>query len=94
MARSAEALVDVAKEIGAVNPSIDVLSVATDVTNIQSVNDMFEKVKTKFGHADVLVNNAGTSAVGPIKDVDEKEWWNDFVRFCSQLTYVKTNTKP
>lgn len=68
-----------AKEINAINPSIDVLPIATDITNVQSVENVWEKIKTKFGHADVLINNAGTASVGLIKDVDEKNWWADFV---------------
>jgi NAD(P)-dependent dehydrogenase (short-subunit alcohol dehydrogenase family) len=48
------------------------------------VNALFEKVKEKYGHADVLVNNAGLfKAIAPIKDVDEHAWWEEMVRFAN-----------
>lgn len=44
---------------------------------------LFEKVKQHFGHADVLVNNAGVVSSYPspgIAKVDTGEWWKNFVR--------------
>ena len=52
----------------------------TDLTNAESVAALWEKVKAKFGHADVLVNNAGTfTDPAPVKVADAAKWWYDFV---------------
>lgn len=79
VSRSADSLYVVAKEIHAINNKIEVLSVPTDVSDIQSVSQLWDKVKETFGHADVLVNNAGTLNAGTIATADPKAWWTDFV---------------
>lgn len=82
MARSESSLDAVAKEINAINSAIRVLAIPTDLTNSDSVTKMWEKVKNEFGHADVLVNNAGTlTDTAAIKDADPGKWWYDFVSF-------------
>jgi NAD(P)-dependent dehydrogenase (short-subunit alcohol dehydrogenase family) len=61
-------------------PSVETFSVPTDVTDPASVASLFEKVKDRYGHADVLVNNAGIfKAIGPVRDVDQALWWDELV---------------
>ena len=56
----------------------------TDIADPASVAALFEKVKEKYGHADVLVNNAGVfKAIAPVKDVDQQAWWDEMVCFPS-----------
>lgn len=87
VARTADSLDAVAKDIKTINPNIKVLAIPTDLTSSDSVTKMWEKVKSEFGHADVLVNNAGTfTDTAPIKDADAGKWWYDFV----SLTYIPT----
>jgi short-subunit dehydrogenase len=45
----------------------EVMTVPCDVTNKQSVTEMIERVNSRFGGVDVLVNNAGVIQVGPIE---------------------------
>ena len=45
----------------------EVMTVACDVTNKQSVTEMIARVNSRFGGVDVLVNNAGVIQVGPIE---------------------------
>ena len=45
----------------------EVMTVACDVTNKQSVTEMIARINTRFGGVDVLVNNAGVIQVGPIE---------------------------
>jgi NAD(P)-dependent dehydrogenase (short-subunit alcohol dehydrogenase family) len=48
----------------------DVLAVATDVGNPQSVAALFDEVATKLGRVDLLFNNAGTGAPAiPLEDL-------------------------
>ncbi|KAF1968685.1 NAD(P)-binding protein [Bimuria novae-zelandiae CBS 107.79] len=78
VARNAKKLDEVAAELTAQFPSVETLNVPTDIADPASVAALFEKVKSKYGHADVLVNNAGVfSAIAPIKDIEPKAWWDE-----------------
>jgi NAD(P)-dependent dehydrogenase (short-subunit alcohol dehydrogenase family) len=46
---------------------VEVMAVSCDVTNKQEVNEMVAAVNNRFGHIDVLVNNAGVIQVGPLE---------------------------
>ena len=46
----------------------------TDVTDPQSVAELFESAVSEFGGVDVLVNNAGVTAHVNLVDLDEAEW--------------------
>ncbi|HET7286885.1 MAG TPA: SDR family oxidoreductase [Pyrinomonadaceae bacterium] len=46
---------------------VEVMTVPCDVTDKQSVTEMIERVNSRFGGVDVLVNNAGVIQVGPIE---------------------------
>ncbi|WP_129641116.1 SDR family oxidoreductase [Peristeroidobacter agariperforans] len=53
----------------------ETLAVSTDVTNPDSVAQLFEKTKSAFGRVDVLFNNAGTSAPPvPFEQLTAEEW--------------------
>jgi len=45
----------------------EVMTVPCDITNNDSVMQMIERVNSRFGGVDVLVNNAGVIQVGPIE---------------------------
>ncbi len=49
------------------NGGAEVLAISTDVTNPDAVAEMVEAVRHRYGHVDVLVNNAGVIEVGPAK---------------------------
>ena len=48
----------------------NLLIIKCDVSNEEEVIDMFDKIKTKYGKIDYLVNNAGTFIDHLIKDFD------------------------
>ena len=50
---------------------------ACDVTNEKSVKDTVEAITKRFGHIDILHNNAGVTVRKTIDALSEKEW--DFV---------------
>jgi NAD(P)-dependent dehydrogenase (short-subunit alcohol dehydrogenase family) len=82
--RSVKDLSAVAEEVKAISPSTEVLVEAADITSAESIDELWKKIKTKFGEVDVLINNAGTlngglNAFVPIGEIDPKNWWLDFV---------------
>ena len=48
----------------------NLLIIKCDVSNEKEVIDMFDKIKTRYGKIDYLVNNAGTFIDNLIKDFD------------------------
>jgi NAD(P)-dependent dehydrogenase (short-subunit alcohol dehydrogenase family) len=53
------------------------IAVQTDVTQPDSVRDLFARTRTTFGRMDLLFNNAGVGAVAmPVEDVSLEMWKN------------------
>lgn len=53
---------------------VETLAVAADVANEQEVVSLVEKVVTKWGRIDVLVNNAGIRQIAPVWETDSEMW--------------------
>ena len=68
--RDKSALEAVAKEIG--NESVGIVC---DVSDPQSVRNLFSSIKKAFGRIDLLFNNAGVAAPGvPIDELSVEDW--------------------
>ncbi|KAE8441546.1 hypothetical protein EG329_004854 [Mollisiaceae sp. DMI_Dod_QoI] len=78
VARSRNDLEEVRDEIHAINKNIEVMVAPTDLLSTESIEFMWAKVKETYGHADVLINNAGTLQSGAISDLPVEKWWIDF----------------
>ena len=62
-------------EVKKVNPDIQVLAVPTNVTEPDSVAELFAKTKETFGRLDLLFNNAGFGGKGVLlEDIEFKTW--------------------
>jgi NAD(P)-dependent dehydrogenase (short-subunit alcohol dehydrogenase family) len=62
-------------EITAAHPELPLDPVTADVTDEESVRDLFKIITTRHGRVDLLFNNAGMSA--PAREIDEislEEW--------------------
>ncbi|KAL5423481.1 hypothetical protein PMIN04_003872 [Paraphaeosphaeria minitans] len=80
VARNVKKLEEVAASVNEKFPNVETLIVSTDVADPESVAALFEKVKSKYGHADVLVNNAAVfNSLSSVKDEDHKIWWGDMI---------------
>jgi 2-keto-3-deoxy-L-fuconate dehydrogenase len=55
-------------------PDAGLLSLRCDVRNDEEVRAAVARVAAQLGGLDVLVNNAGVSAVGTVEDNDDAEW--------------------
>lgn len=53
---------------------IDVLAVATDVTSKDSVAKLAGETYARFGHVDILCNNAGVATFGSMVQASEADW--------------------
>lgn len=80
VARSEDKLQKVAAELKREYPAVEFLPLAAAADDEAAVKDLFQSIATKYGHADVLINNAGvwTSGGASVADADVTQWWQDF----------------
>ena len=79
VATGLEKLQEVEAAVQALNPAVRVLTVAMDVASEADVAGLFEQVRSTFGHADVLINNAVVLAGGPVlHETATDEFWSNF----------------
>lgn len=79
VARNLEKLNDTARELNRSHPGVETLVVPVDITSDKDISALFAKVHAAYGHADVLINNAGVlNAAGPLAEADPGPWWADF----------------
>jgi short-subunit dehydrogenase len=74
-ARRMERLESLTQEITAMNNGAEAIAVRADLTNLDDINSLIQGTVDKFGHIDVLVNNAGfgrldwLEKLDPVKDI-------------------------
>ena len=73
-ARGEEALRRAASECAGAAAGSRVAHLALDVTDPGAPAALEEAARAAFGEIDVLVNNAGTSAVRPLEELGDDEW--------------------
>ncbi|KAI0537074.1 hypothetical protein GGR58DRAFT_527627 [Xylaria digitata] len=81
IATNSKALKNVEQEINKINSEIKTLVIPTDISDGQAVTSAFEKIQSIFGHADILINNAGINSDGEgvlLSQADEETWWRQF----------------
>lgn len=71
------------------------LAIQADVSKVENITTMVEKVYSEFNRIDILVNNAGIGILGSLLDTSEEEWDKVLdtnlkgVFFCSQAAAKK-----
>lgn len=56
------------------NENINIEGYYPNLNNYEEVEKVFEEIHNKYGHIDVLVNNAGISQKGPIENIKSEEF--------------------
>lgn len=57
---------------------VPVVACVADVRDAEAVSDAVASVENKLGPISTVVNGAGTSlAIGPLWEVDPRDWWTD-----------------
>ena len=64
----------VALDIAVDGLSEEITGIVCDVTSRESVAAAMAEIEERFGALDILVDNAGISAVGTVEDNDDAEW--------------------
>lgn len=65
----ADEVVDIIKQLGS-----DAFACRADVSNEDDVLAMFAGMREKFGHIDILINNAGLQKDAPLHEMSLKDW--------------------
>lgn len=76
------------------------MSFGTDITDLQAVKEMGDRVKDEWGGADILVNNAATlDNLAQIENMDDKLWDRDLKvnltgsYYCTKTFYPQMKAK-
>lgn len=72
LARRKERIEAVAKDIHETY-GVETMAVVCDVTDTEKVNAARDAIYAKFGHADIIVNSAGTGGITPTVDVTDEQ---------------------
>lgn len=52
----------------------ETLTIETDVSDSDDIDEMVEKTVNEFGTLDILVNNAGVGTFGHVTDLSNEDW--------------------
>ncbi len=72
----------------------EVIGVAADVSNEDSVKAMVQSVVDRWGRVDILVNNAGTSSAAKFDDMTDEQVMQDFTLKVMGAIYCTRHTLP
>ncbi|APQ18062.1 SDR family NAD(P)-dependent oxidoreductase [Maribacter hydrothermalis] len=66
------------------------IKIAGDVANIEVLRDAVALIEDKWGHLDILINNAGIVSAGPLEDIQDEDLYD---QVAINLTAVLLLTK-
>ena len=77
VARRFEQLEKVCKEINDIY-NVETMPIKCDITNTEEVEATVAKVMERFGRIDILINNAGTGAIGHAENITDEQFQSEF----------------
>ena len=81
LARKIEQLYVVKSRINQINAGVEVLCITVNIADAKAVDDAFQTIKARFGHVEILINNAGINVADDgalIGELDQDMWWSNF----------------
>lgn len=95
VARKEDELARAARELKAMGA--EVLTVVADVTDKDSAHEAIKRAIARFGHLDLLVNNAGAIQIGPLENMVDEDFkaaldlhfWASYYLCRAALPYLK-----
>jgi NAD(P)-dependent dehydrogenase (short-subunit alcohol dehydrogenase family) len=77
--RSAAKLAATENALRSISNEVEYLSFSVDIADQSSVDALYQTVRARYGHADVLINNAGVNlSQALLGEADVTSWWTDF----------------
>ncbi|RDI70157.1 SDR family NAD(P)-dependent oxidoreductase [Halopelagius longus] len=73
--RDERAVAEAAEELR--SRGAETVEVTCDVREMDSVENLYERVSSELGEVDVLVNSAGSVAKAPVTEMDAEDWERD-----------------
>lgn len=66
------------------------MKIAGDVANIEVLRETAARIEDKWGHLDILINNAGIVSAGPLEDIPDEDIYDQVaINFTSILLLTK-----
>lgn len=78
------------KELSLAYEDIKFLRIAGDVADIDVLREAAARIEDKWGHLDILINNAGIISAGPLEEIEDEELYD---QVAVNLTAVLLLTK-
>lgn len=73
LARRKELVEQVAAEIAGTY-KVEAMGIQCDITSTEQVNKAVDEILGRFGHIEIVINNAGTGAVAPAEDITDQQF--------------------
>ncbi|KIW72424.1 hypothetical protein PV04_00619 [Phialophora macrospora] len=77
--RSAAKLAATENALRRISNDVEYMSFSVDIADQASVDALYQTIEANYGHADVLINNAGVNmSQALLGEADVTSWWTDF----------------
>jgi len=86
IARDKQSLKDLAEKY----PEVKFIKIAGDIAHIDVLREAAARIEDKWGHLDILINNAGIVSAGPLEELPDEELYDQVaVNFTAVLLLTK-----
>jgi short-subunit dehydrogenase len=78
------------KELAEHYPEVKIMKIAGDVADIDVLREAAARIEDKWGHLDILINNAGIISAGPLEELPDEELYDQIaVNFTAVVLLTK-----